>query len=85
MLGWCSRCWVPRIVVRCVLHDEKRKQLLPVTKTNLEDHEATTRQMSCLSLEVCELILVVVVVSVGVILLFPSLLVVLLALLLAVP
>ena len=80
---------MPRIVVRCVLHDEKRKQLLPVTKTNLEDHEATTRQMSCLSLEVCELILVVVVVvvvvSVGVILLFPSLLVVLLALLLAVP
>eukprot|EP00752_Nemacystus_decipiens_P002612 g2445.t1 len=27
------------------------EQLLPVVKTNLEDHEATTRQMSCLSLE----------------------------------
>eukprot|EP00903_Cladosiphon_okamuranus_P019980 g18356.t1 len=27
------------------------EQLLPVIKTNLEDHEATTRQMSCLSLE----------------------------------
>ncbi|CAM9495550.1 unnamed protein product, partial [Scytosiphon promiscuus] len=27
------------------------EQLLPVLKTNLEDHESTTRQMTCLSLE----------------------------------
>ncbi|CAN0336226.1 unnamed protein product [Ectocarpus fasciculatus] len=27
------------------------EQVLPVLKTNLEDHEATTRQMTCLSLE----------------------------------
>ncbi|CAM9262655.1 unnamed protein product, partial [Hapterophycus canaliculatus] len=26
-------------------------QLLPVLKTNLEDHEATTRKMTCLSLK----------------------------------